>query len=83
MTPRPTPETDLEEAKQTQRHAGWMVKTDFARTLERERDAARADADRMAALLDEPMRIGGMDWPPHGWPEAARSALDAHEALKA
>ena len=36
-----TPETDLEEAIQTQRFGGYMVKSDFARKLERERDEAR------------------------------------------
>lgn len=35
-----TPETDLEEAAQTQRFGGWMVKSEFARKLERQRNSA-------------------------------------------
>ena len=34
-----TPRTDLEEATQTQRFGGWMVKSAFARQLERENAA--------------------------------------------
>lgn len=33
-----TPETDAEEQKQTQRFGAYMVKSDFARKLERQRD---------------------------------------------
>lgn len=52
MTPEtPTPETDLEEANQTQRFGGYMVKADFARRLERERDAARAEIEAMREAI--------------------------------
>lgn len=53
------------------------------RELERQRDAAREDARRLAALLDETIQISGIDWPPSGWSGAARSAIAAHEALTA
>lgn len=49
----PTPETDLEEANQTQRFGGYMVKADFARRLERERDAARAKIEAMREAISE------------------------------
>lgn len=44
----PTPETDAEEQKQTQRFGVFMVKSDFARKLEQQRDQWIA---RYAALL--------------------------------
>lgn len=47
----PTPETDLEEANQTQRFGGYMVKASFARRLERERDAARAENEAMREAI--------------------------------
>ena len=50
---QPTPETDFEEAKQTQRFGGYMVKANFARKLERERDAALEEiANLKKALFD-------------------------------
>ena len=53
----------------------------LAEKLERERDAARKDAERLATLLEDPLRIGGMDWPPAGWCEDARKALDEHKTI--
>lgn len=47
MNDRPTPETNLEEMLQTQRYGVYMVKSDFARRLERERDDL---LDRLTAL---------------------------------
>jgi len=52
MTPeKPTPETDFEEAAQTQRFGGYMVEANFARKLERERDAARAEIEKMREAI--------------------------------
>jgi hypothetical protein len=52
MTPEtPTPETDLEEANQTQRFGGYMVKADFARRLERRAIAAEARAKELESKI--------------------------------
>lgn len=49
-----TPRTDTEEQKQTQRYGCFMVKSDFARTLERELNEANA---RIKELEDELARV--------------------------
>ena len=65
MTPeKPTPETDFEEAAQTQRFGGYMVKADFARRLERERDAAiekvmQAEEDFQKIINSVPCGVNG------------------------
>jgi hypothetical protein len=46
---RPTPETD---AFFFRTDIDWDMEVDFARRLERERDAERALADRLAEVLD-------------------------------
>lgn len=39
-------------------------------------------SEKLAQLLEDPLRIGGCDWPPNGWCEDAQRALREHEALK-
>ena len=46
-----TPRTDFEESIQTQRFGGYMVKADFARTLERENAAQKAALAKASASL--------------------------------
>ena len=48
MNERPTPETNALASE----HRGAVIWPDFARRLERERDAERALADRLAEVLD-------------------------------
>ena len=54
MSERPTPETDAADGKPTWQadivEVGW-VQSDFARRLERKRDAERALADQLAEGL--------------------------------
>lgn len=49
MSERPTPETD--EAERMAFAQEYMVPTDFARRLERERDQAREERDKLKQLL--------------------------------
>jgi hypothetical protein len=47
-----TPETDLEESAQTQRFGGYVVKSSFARNLERQRDEARGQLTKLKVEND-------------------------------
>jgi len=53
-TPTPTPETDIQVVKVMTQYTNYgdCVKADFARTLERQRDALAADADALARALE-------------------------------
>ncbi len=53
MSTTDTPRTDAEEQKQTQRFGCFMVKSDFARTLERENAQLRAEAVKVTQQRDE------------------------------
>ena len=57
-----TPRTDFEESIQTQRFGVYMVKSDFARTLERENAAMREAIREVAHAMDNLIiaKRGGM-----------------------
>lgn len=58
-----TPRTDAEEANQTQRYGCKMVKSDFARQLERELAEAKKDTARLDWLADPKNTIGNVVLP--------------------
>lgn len=62
-----TPRTDFEESIQTQRFGVYMVKSDFARTLERENAAMReaiGKAEQLLLAVDDGAQqdINGSNW---------------------
>ena len=66
MSDRPTPETDAKASPHIGFYSCATVPADFARKLERERDEARAQRDRLAEALrrlltaDIPRPLGGI-----------------------
>jgi len=65
-----TPETDQEEINQTQRFGGYMVKSDFARNLERQRNML---LDALEGLMEWEPRL--KDEPEFKAYESAREAI--------
>ena len=70
-----TPETDVEIW--TDEFGGECINTDFARDLERQRDAAREDAERLAEALECFMDVGLCK----AFRDMTDKALVAHEAI--
>lgn len=75
-----TPRTDFEESMQTQRFGVYMVKADFARTLEREnaamREAIRDSDASLRKCLNYMLRL-----PLSGSDAECEAMDDAHHAL--
>lgn len=69
----PTPRTDLEESAQTQRFGGYMVKADFARQLERENAAMRAEIAEAKQVLQQ------VDLPDEPLVVQAKRYVDQHD----
>lgn len=78
--PSDTPETDLRvEHVTSTSFRGFIVSPNFARELERQRDAAREDARRLAQVV-KALQIYADDGEGGNY---ASKALTAHEALTA
>jgi len=96
MTDRPTPETDAMEFNDPLCDPAKCVESDFARRLERERDEAREQRDRLAEALelflnrvqyvsifmDGKRRGGRFDYRSSGFDDEVEQAYEALEAVK-
>ena len=64
-----TPRTDFEESIQTQRFGVYMVKANFARSLERE-NAAMREAIKEAYKIIDVLYMDALDNHKESWPRA-------------